>query len=57
MTVGEQAAFGAAARAESRLMICPALPEAAKLETEREAGLANTLQKAREARAALVEGK
>lgn len=38
-----QAAFEAAARAESRLMMRPALLEAVTLvETEREAGLAKT---------------
>ena len=49
----EQAAFGAAARTESRLMICPKLIEEARKETEKEAGLAKALGKAREARAAL----
>ena len=42
-------------RAESRLMVTPALLEAAKTETEKEAGLAKSLLKAREARAALAK--
>ena len=55
LTPEEQAAFGAAARPESKLMICPALVEAAKLEVEQEAGLAKSLLKARQARAALAK--
>eukprot|EP00971_Amphidinium_carterae_P201342 3995450-Amphidinium_carterae.2 len=55
LTVEEQAAFGAATRMEAKLMICPALLEAAKLETEREAGLSKALLKAREARASLAK--
>ena len=51
----EQAALGGAARLESRLMICPALLEHAKADLEREAGLAKTLVKAREARASLAK--
>ena len=53
----EQSAFGAAARVETRLMICPELVEEGRKETEREAGLAKALGKAREARAALAKGK
>ena len=55
LTMDEQAAFGAAARLETRLMICPKLVEKAKDETEKEAGLAKSLLKAREARAALAK--
>eukprot|EP00971_Amphidinium_carterae_P044789 880873-Amphidinium_carterae.6 len=55
LTVEEQAAFGAATRMEAKLMICPALLEAAKVETEREAGLSKALLKAREARASLAK--
>ena len=55
LTPEEQAAFGAAARPEAKLMICPALVEAAKLEVEKEAGLAKSLLKARQARAELAK--
>lgn len=55
LTVDEQAAFGAMARVETKLMICPALLDAARQETEKEAGLAKSLLKAREARAALAK--
>lgn len=55
LPLDEQAAFGAAARAESKLMISPLLLEAARSETEREAGLAKSILKAREARAALAK--
>ena len=50
----EQAAFGAAVRAESRLLVAAALMDAAKTETEKGAGLAKRLLEAREARAALA---
>jgi hypothetical protein len=55
LTMDEQAAFGAMARVESKLMICPALLEAARAETEKEAGLAKSLLKARQARADLAK--
>ena len=59
LTVDEQAAFGAAAKAESKLLICPALLESAKVDVERESALARALLKAREARVSLArkEGK
>lgn len=57
LTLDEQAAFGAAARAESRLMISPALMEAAHKEVDKEAALAKALLKSREARAALAAPK
>ncbi|CAK0850468.1 unnamed protein product, partial [Prorocentrum cordatum] len=53
LTADEQAAFGATARAESRLMVSPALLESAKQELERDASLAKSLLKAREARESL----
>ena len=53
LTVDEQAAFGAAAKAESKLLICPALLESAKVDVERESALARALLKAREARVSL----
>ena len=55
LTPEEQAAFGAAARPEAKLMICRALVEAAKLEVEKEAGLAKSFLKARQARAELAK--
>ena len=55
LTLDEQAAFGAMAKVETCLTICPALLEAARAETEKEAGLAKSLLKAREARAALAK--
>ena len=55
LTLDEQAAFGAVARAESKLMVSPKLLEAARTETEKEAGLAKSLLKAREARTALAK--
>ena len=57
LTIDEQAALGAAARAESRLMIAPALIDAAHREVDKEAALAKALLKSREARAALVAPK
>ena len=57
MTLDEQAAFGAVALAESRLMICPALLESARAEAEKEAGLMKALVKARDARASLAGKK
>ena len=57
LTLDEQAAFGAAARAESRLMISPALMEAAHKEVDKEAALAKALLKSKEARAALAAPK
>ena len=55
LTVDEQAAFGAAAKAGSKLLICPALLEAAKVDVERESALSRALLKAREARASLAK--
>ena len=55
LTLDEQAAFGAVARTESRLMVCPALLEQARTEVEKEAGLAKALLKAREARSSLAK--
>ena len=55
LTVDEQAAFGAAAKARSKLLICPALLEAAKVDVERESALSRALLKAREARASLAK--
>ena len=54
LTMDEQAAFGAVARTESRLMVCPLLLEQARTEVEKEAGLAKALLKARDARASLA---
>ena len=55
LTPEEQAAFGAASRPEAKLMIRPLLVEAAKAEVEKEAGLAKSLLKARQARAELAK--
>ena len=55
LTVDELAAFGAAAKARSKLLICPALLEAAKVDVERESALSRALLKAREARASLAK--
>ena len=55
LTDDEQAAFGAAARAESKPLICPALLEAANADVERESALSQAPLKAREARASLAE--
>ena len=57
LTADEQAAFGATARAETRLMVSPALLESAKQELERDAALAKSLLKAREARESLGKKK
>ncbi|CAK0890294.1 unnamed protein product, partial [Prorocentrum cordatum] len=53
LTADEQAAFGATARAETRLIVPPALLESAEQELERGASLAKSLLKAREARESL----
>ena len=55
LTVDEQAAFRAAAKAESKLLICPALRVAARVNEERESALPWALLTAREARASLAE--
>ena len=57
LTLEEQAAFGATARLESKLMVNPQLLEAARSELEKEAALAKSLVKAREARHALGKKK
>ena len=57
LTADEQAAFGSLARTESKLMISPKLLESAKAELEKEAALAKSLLKAREAREALGKKK
>ena len=55
LTVDEQAAFRAAAKAESELLICPALREAAKVDEEQESALSRALLTARKARASLAD--
>ena len=59
LTDDEQAASGAAAKAESKPLICPALVEAAKANMELEMSLSRARLKAREACASLAkkEGK
>ena len=53
LAADELAAFGAAARAESKLMICPDILEQAKVQMEKEASLLKSIQKAREAKVAI----
>ena len=55
LTVDEQAAFRAAAKAESKLLICPVLCVAARVDEERESALPWALLTAREARASLAD--
>ena len=57
LTPEEQAAFGATARVETRLMICPLLMDAARVDLERESAVAKSLMKAREAREAFGKKK
>ena len=53
-TVDEQATIRAAAKAESKLLMCSALREAAKVDVEPESGLSRALLTGREAGASLA---
>ena len=53
LTIEEQTILSGQARSSGNLMICPALLEHARAETEKESGLLRNLQKAREGREAL----
>ena len=55
LTDDQQAALGAAAWAESKPLICPAVLEATKADVERESALSQAPVQAREASAALAE--